>query len=477
MLKIRKIVTELSEANYKGLCEKFKKNSGNKFLRLLELYRRSDYTDEDIRRHLKMEAPAFYTLRSRLMDRIQDHLLASPSYQDVDQFAFYCFSNEALFNSGKEYGTAMLEKLLINYEKSGCMIGALSVLSVLKQLNANNQRSLLFARKYSECYEKLMLQERTNELSTRFSQTLTKYLLSADDKFLRDLDICYRELDQLVQRLNFASAEILRELIRLQMILFVPQYRAVLSQEFEIIIKRCRALFSEMPEVHPYRNYEMVLPFFQFEFYSQNENIDFQFSLINEVGENLERFLKLNYITCPLFFIGSVNAFLRYHGLEPLRLDSHEEIVSMLDESDMATGYYANYYQGTTYYFERNYKEASRILNTAVSELSTIEFPMCDIEVRLALVLCSVKQKDYKLAIELLEKLRRKQQSLVSDNFGFLPHLINLIQINIKDSHGGRIHRNAADEWLLLKAKLGHGNIWLRSIWFELMEFLNPVLA
>ena len=72
MIKFKSIVLQLKEEEYNDLCRQFVETKADKYLRLLQLYRENKYTDEEIQDLLSVNTSAYYTLKSRLFDKIQD---------------------------------------------------------------------------------------------------------------------------------------------------------------------------------------------------------------------------------------------------------------------------------------------------------------------------------------------------------------------------------------------------------------------
>ena len=71
-MRIEKIVAQLKEKEYTTLYEQLKTHKADKFLQLLEFYRSGGIQEKDIQAQLDIKPAAFYTLKSRLYDRIQE---------------------------------------------------------------------------------------------------------------------------------------------------------------------------------------------------------------------------------------------------------------------------------------------------------------------------------------------------------------------------------------------------------------------
>ena len=70
-MKIEKIISQLNEKDFSLLSEQFIQSKADKYLALLNIYRKGDLKEKEIVEKLNIKSPAFYTLKSRLYDKIQ----------------------------------------------------------------------------------------------------------------------------------------------------------------------------------------------------------------------------------------------------------------------------------------------------------------------------------------------------------------------------------------------------------------------
>src|SRR5262245_13528480 len=82
---LNKVIQQLDTVVYNKLKEDFLANRGEKMLYLMELYRTSDASAEISHKQLDINPTSFYTLKSRLQDKVQRALFenASDVYADL----------------------------------------------------------------------------------------------------------------------------------------------------------------------------------------------------------------------------------------------------------------------------------------------------------------------------------------------------------------------------------------------------------
>ncbi|HET6991915.1 MAG TPA: hypothetical protein VFJ43_11355, partial [Bacteroidia bacterium] len=71
---IKEVINQLDTENYENLHKELSINRGEKFSKLLELYRTTELEDAEIRDEIGINSAAFYALKSRLTDKTQEYL-------------------------------------------------------------------------------------------------------------------------------------------------------------------------------------------------------------------------------------------------------------------------------------------------------------------------------------------------------------------------------------------------------------------
>ena len=139
MGKLRQIVHQLAEVDYAKLSEDLKKSGATKSAFLLDAMRVEKLVDRKIMHKLNMHSNTYYTLCSRLSQKIENYLLAqieTPRSLLVRKVASL---HELVFNNSRVITLATLKKIekdLISYDLS---VELLSVYRHLKRLSAHTK--------------------------------------------------------------------------------------------------------------------------------------------------------------------------------------------------------------------------------------------------------------------------------------------------------------------------------------------------
>src|SRR6185436_8126895 len=76
---LKQVICQLSDDQFKEIQNEFVDNRGEKFSQLLNLYREGDEEDNALKTKIGINNASFYTLKSRLSDKIQQYLFRTAS--------------------------------------------------------------------------------------------------------------------------------------------------------------------------------------------------------------------------------------------------------------------------------------------------------------------------------------------------------------------------------------------------------------
>ena len=119
MAKLKNIVKQLSEKDFKAIYDSLLESNAEKSGYLLKALRERQLSDSKIMVELEVNANAYYTLRSRLNQKIEEHLLEQMESPRTDILRKVANLNEVLFTKKRTISIATLKKLekeLIDYD-------------------------------------------------------------------------------------------------------------------------------------------------------------------------------------------------------------------------------------------------------------------------------------------------------------------------------------------------------------------------
>src|SRR5574337_217733 len=134
---LRKVIEQLDSTQYADLHQELTQHRGEKLLRLLELYRETGKDDADIRDEVGANQDAFYTLKSRLQDKVQQYLFRTASDNRAELLKNISSIPFLVNSAPRETAISMLEHLETELKRLDMPAELIGVYNGLKKLYLN----------------------------------------------------------------------------------------------------------------------------------------------------------------------------------------------------------------------------------------------------------------------------------------------------------------------------------------------------
>ena len=287
MSKTKRLVQQLNQKEYNNLHKVLTDSEAKKSADLLSFFRADKLNDEEIKIKLGVKSNAYYTLRSRLNEKIESHILqeiASPRASILKQVASI---NEILFTKNRTIALASFKKL----EKE------------LKSYDLSNELTLVY-----RAMKKLMLhQPNYYEYSQLYNEHVA-YMLVVDkvEDHLADYFKRYSEYS-----LTYSTED---------------------DFTFEVIINEIQTITSHY-QSHRLLVYQSLNEIFH-ELFSKNNDLATNLSLKNKLAEdfivleNTFKSYKLDITYQNLFWVVKYLKILYYHKID----HQHRGISRLINE-------------------------------------------------------------------------------------------------------------------------------------------------
>ncbi|MCE3259511.1 MAG: hypothetical protein K0S12_1152, partial [Bacteroidetes bacterium] len=194
MIKLKKIITHLDEEVYNSVEETLVKNKADNFLFLLKSYRNS-VEDSQIIEELQLNSNSFYVLKSRLYDRIQDHLSGDIYLNQEELLKQLHQIPDMCMNESREVATAFLQKLekdLLEYDLHSEL---LIVYSALKKIHLYSEKYFHYSQLFNKHIAFSLSLEKSEETLGNFNRVMGQYNFSRSPKFQDTLFFLRKEIN------------------------------------------------------------------------------------------------------------------------------------------------------------------------------------------------------------------------------------------------------------------------------------------
>lgn len=149
MAKLKNIIKQLSSMDFQAIHDSLLESNADKSAYLMKAMRERQLSDNKIMLELDVNNNAYYTLRSRLNQRIEEYLLQQMESPRTDILKKVANINEIIFTKKKAIAIATLKKLekeLLDYDLSNELT---IVYKSLKKLHINAPDYFNYSQSYN----------------------------------------------------------------------------------------------------------------------------------------------------------------------------------------------------------------------------------------------------------------------------------------------------------------------------------------
>ena len=415
MLQIKSIITKLQEPKYQGLSQKLLEAKAEKFHTLLIRYRESSLSDEELQAELDISSNAFYVLKSRLYEKIQEYLVDQSVGPKTDILRKIITIPKLLYNSPPEISIAILRKLEKDLIDNDMPQELTAVYAALRKLHLHTDKYYEYSQKYNKHVAYNLALDKAEGMITDFSKHLGDYLASQDSAILDYFTVLKKEMANLVRLYDSHHLKVSYHIMNVSIALFLPLEEEIINDDpIEDALREVEQILDSFPTDGNYPYLQNAVSFLFFEYYHRlglTKKAGQYFGLVNM---NLPSFLNYNHLTyCSKFLMSKIERYIQMDITDNL----YEECATELGEYAPDKNDIPNYvncvkYKAVSAYYYQKYNEASRHLTDVLNDLSFKNHVHAEIEIKLLLVLTYSLENKYDLAWNLLRSVTRKLKEI-----------------------------------------------------------------
>jgi hypothetical protein len=235
MSKTKRLVHQLKNKEFNLLYKSLVDSEAQKSADLLHFFRQDKLTDEEIKQKLDVNSNAYYTLRSRLNEKIEDHILHEVANPQTDILRQVAGINEILFTKSRIIALASLKKLekeLKDYDLSNELT---LVYRALKKLNIHHPKYYEYSQLYNKHVAYMISVDKVEDNLADYFKRYSEYTLdySQEDEFSFEVLIdeisnistsyeshrmfVYKSLSKIFHQLYVEKIDLTNSKIRLQL--------------------------------------------------------------------------------------------------------------------------------------------------------------------------------------------------------------------------------------------------------------------
>ncbi len=435
MTKIKNLITQLKDEDYKGFESLFKEKGAEKTALLLSFLRKGDITDKEIIQELEVGKSAFYTLKSRLYSKLQQYLINNSASPKLDLIRQIENIPNMIYNMNKGEAIAILTKLekeLLDYDLPDKLT---LVYSALKKMHANSPKFYDYSQLYNQHIAYNAAIEKVEDLTTDFNRKLGLYLLSRDSEIIEHLKVIKDGVSNTCRLYESHRLSVYENIVNISFELFLPAEEITENDDpIETLLENIDKIMSEYEGDAHYQYMNLVYYFLNFEYYHHFKIHSKETEFFEFLNGQLPSFLLYNFISIPShFLLSKINRYVRL-GEEENLYNENKDLIDRYepDKSDIVN--YINYtiYLSVSCFYANEYEQGVEHLYNLRNEVSLKDYPHASIEVKLLLSILYTLTREYDLAWDMLRSVDRKAKSLEGRDYNSTFILIKMLNESMK---------------------------------------------
>lgn len=403
---VRKVIEQLEETVYSKLKEELKETKASKMLSLLEMYRSGTPDSEITADSLGISTASFYTLKSRLQDKVQKTLFRSASDDFADLLKNLSSIPYLVNNTPRESAVLLLlflEKELREKDKPGELA---QVYGALKKLHAHHSDYFHYEQLYNKNIAYFLAFEKAEEVVTRFTRTLGEYLMGGELQLKEVMKLYIKELTNLSRLYESHRIRMCKSVVEVSYALFVENAVELSGSDKSVqdVLDEMAEILSKHPDDPQYRFLTDIHHFLSYEFYTaiglhKNARIS-----LDAILKDKCRILYRSHTAIVSHFL--LSAFQKLKDSDGINTMEKEWPIE--DTANIFGVVNRTLFQSGLKFDSEKYSEAASILNDCLNTVTFKNLIHAECSVRILYILSLIGAEKSDLAETQLRSLTRK---------------------------------------------------------------------
>lgn len=438
MSKLKNIIKQLSPKDFSSIYDSLMESNAEKSAYLLKFLREKQLSDSKIMEALEVNSNAYYTLRSRLNQKIEEYLLQQMESPRTTLLKQVATINEILFTKKKAIAIAALRKLekeLLDYDLSNELT---IVYKTLKKLHIHTPDHFNYSQLYNRHVAYMLALDKAEDLLSEYFKKYGNYYLSNDETEKMGLSLLKKELENVANLYQSHRLYIYQNCVHIFHRTYVDTDKPNEEEEsIELIFEKVQSIFDSYYLDSIYYHLKLVFEFLKLEYFNKTGNLRKADKLYEEVNEEAA-ILVTNYTLytfTPQFLLTKLEKNLRDSTEENL----NEENKVLFEDFEIDQNNIPQYliyvsYRAISAYYSDKYEEAAKWINNLLNDLSLKKFPLAQLEVKIFLGMQYALLKDDELFNQLINSIQRQIRLIGKDNCQHILVFTKILKTSLNDT-------------------------------------------
>ncbi|WP_299255775.1 hypothetical protein [uncultured Cytophaga sp.] len=427
MSKLKNIIKQLSTKDYTAIYDSLINSNAEKSAYLLKFMREKQLSDTRIMEELEVNNNAYYTLRSRLNQKIEEYLLQEMESPRTSLIKKVATVHDIIFTKKRAIAIASLKKLekeLLDYDLSNELT---IIYKTLKKLLLNSPEDHF---NYSQLYNRhvayMLALDKAEDMLGNYFKKYGEYFLTGSETDKLGLELLQSEMNNIANLYQSHRLYVFQSFINL---FHELKIKKVANPEMEQTFESIQNIFDQYYLDAIYYHLILVLDYLKVEYYSMVNNSTVLNKSIDDITESIPIFVS-NY-SLYTFSPGILLAKQKHYigdRTEKMMYGDSKELFEDYETNKLNLPEFIIYvnYRASGCFFAEKYDEAAKYLNSLLNETSIKRYPNTLLEIKLFLALQYTLIKEHDLFNQLVNSIQRQIRLLGKDE---CPHAVTIIKI------------------------------------------------
>ncbi|MBS1489176.1 MAG: hypothetical protein JSS93_01480 [Bacteroidetes bacterium] len=420
MAKLKNIIKQLSEKDYKEIHDSLMESNAEKSAYVLRSLRERQLSDSKIMVELEVNANAYYTLRSRLNQKIEEHLLQQMESPRTDILRKVANLNEVLFTKKRTISIATLRKLEKELQDYDLASELTVVYKSLKKMHVHSPEYFTYSQLYNRHVAFMLAVDKAEDLLADYIKKYGNYFFTGDSTEKLGLNLVMKEMQNVCKLYESHRLYVYQSCMTVFHRLFVEtDDMAHEGEAIEDIFTKVQKIFESYNLDPLYYHLNLVFEFLRLEYYNHYNVFRQAEKYYEEVNDATATLLMnySNYTFTAQFLISKIERHTRNNTEKTLYTENESLLVDIEpDLQDVPKHVIYICYKALSCYYIGKYDEAAKIINQLLNEISLKKYPFVQMEVKALLALQYCMMRDYELFTQLTNSVQRQIRTFGKDD-------------------------------------------------------------
>jgi hypothetical protein len=396
-----------------AIYESLMDSNAEKSASLLKFLKEKQLSDNKIMAELDVNTNAYYTLRSRLNEKIEEYLVKAMESPKADILKKVANINEMVFTKKRSLVIPTLKKLekeLIDFDLSNELI---TIYKNLKRLHLHTPSHYYYSQLYNKHVAYTLALDKAEDILAEYFKKYGYFYLTGDETTKSELIFFKKEIKNISRLYQSHRLYVFQSCLYIFHHIFVEPGTKPMADEdnIEHTFEKIDKIFETYATDQSYHHLRIVFDFLKSEYYYSLNAIKKGDKYSKDVNDFANLFLtNYSFYTFPSIFLTSkLNSI---HTLADANnmLEENKLIFADYEADPIDLPKYIVYhcFRAISFYNAEKYDQSAKLLNSLLNETAVKKFPevLLDIKCFLALQYCLMKDDD--LFNQLMSSIQRQ---------------------------------------------------------------------